>query len=62
MTAPWSSLEIVYQRQLRTSNLTEHLSIILSELISQRLVVNGLINHPLYLIILSRLPNIHEDL
>ena len=62
MTAPWSSLEIMYQRQLRTSNLTERLSIILSELISKRLVVSALINHPSYLIILSRLPNIHEDL
>ncbi|KIM86047.1 hypothetical protein PILCRDRAFT_5119 [Piloderma croceum F 1598] len=37
MTAPWSSLESIYQNHLRTSNLTERLSIILSELISKRL-------------------------
>jgi hypothetical protein len=36
MTAPWSSLESTYQNYLRTSNLTERLSIILSELISKR--------------------------
>lgn len=36
MTAPWSSLESTYQNYLRTSNLTERLSIILFELISKR--------------------------
>ena len=38
MTPPWSSLETTYQNYLRTSNLTERLSIILSELISKRSV------------------------
>jgi len=41
MTAPWSSLESTYQNYLRTSNLTERLSMILSDLISKRLVVGG---------------------
>jgi hypothetical protein len=36
MTAPWSSLDATYQNYLRTSNLTECLSTILSELISKR--------------------------
>jgi GTP-binding protein EngB required for normal cell division len=36
-TAPWCSLEAPYQERLRTNNLTERLSIILSELISRRL-------------------------
>ena len=35
-TAPWCSLEAPYQERLRTNNLTERLSIILSELISRR--------------------------
>jgi hypothetical protein len=38
MTAPWSALDAMYQNYLRTSNLTERLSIILSELISKRWV------------------------
>ncbi|KIJ08216.1 hypothetical protein PAXINDRAFT_89188 [Paxillus involutus ATCC 200175] len=37
MTQPWSSLEPRYQKFLRTSNLTERLSVILSELIAKRL-------------------------
>ena len=47
MTAPWSSLESIYQNHLRTSNLTERLSIILSELISKRsfLKPSGIIVH-----------------
>ncbi len=36
---PWASLDSVYQRYLRTSNLVERLSHILSDLISKRLVV-----------------------
>ncbi|KAG6382183.1 hypothetical protein JVT61DRAFT_833 [Boletus reticuloceps] len=36
-TPPWSSLEPQYQRFLRTSYLTERLSLILSELIAKRL-------------------------
>jgi len=39
MNVPWSSLESAYQANLRTSNLTERLSVILSELISKRSVV-----------------------
>ncbi|KAF9222274.1 hypothetical protein BS17DRAFT_735704, partial [Gyrodon lividus] len=37
MTQPWCSLEPQYQKFLRTSNLTERLSVILSELIAKRL-------------------------
>ncbi|KAI0048161.1 hypothetical protein FA95DRAFT_1118899 [Auriscalpium vulgare] len=36
-TPPWSTLDSVYQRYLRTSNLTERLSFVLSDLISKRL-------------------------
>ncbi|TRM59249.1 P-loop containing nucleoside triphosphate hydrolase protein [Schizophyllum amplum] len=36
-TSPWSDLDAIYQRYLRTSNLVERLSNILSELISKRL-------------------------
>lgn len=35
-TQPWSSLEPQYQKFLRTSQLTERLSLILSELIARR--------------------------
>jgi hypothetical protein len=35
-TPPWNNLDSVYQTQLRTNNLTERLSGILSDLISQR--------------------------
>ncbi|KAK0499138.1 P-loop containing nucleoside triphosphate hydrolase protein [Armillaria luteobubalina] len=37
MTAPWAELDPVYQRYLRTVNLVERLSNILSDLISKRL-------------------------
>ncbi|KIK82818.1 hypothetical protein PAXRUDRAFT_832134 [Paxillus rubicundulus Ve08.2h10] len=37
MTQPWNSLEPRYQKFLRTSSLTERLSVILSELIAKRL-------------------------
>ncbi|KAG9312355.1 P-loop containing nucleoside triphosphate hydrolase protein [Chiua virens] len=37
MTQPWCSLEPEYHRYLRTSRLTENLSVILSELIAKRL-------------------------
>lgn len=37
MTAPWSDLDTMYQKYLRTSNLVERLSSILSDLISKRL-------------------------
>ncbi|KAF8623386.1 hypothetical protein AX17_007424 [Amanita inopinata Kibby_2008] len=37
MTAPWSDLETVYQKFLRTSNLVECLSTVLSDLILKRL-------------------------
>lgn len=37
LTQPWSSMESQYQKFLRTSNLTERLSTILSELIAKRL-------------------------
>ncbi|KAF9222329.1 hypothetical protein BS17DRAFT_881158 [Gyrodon lividus] len=37
ITQPWCSLELQYQKFLRTSNLTERLSMILSELIAKRL-------------------------
>ena len=36
LTAPWSAMEAYYQKYLRTSNLTERLSTMLSELISKR--------------------------
>ena len=36
VTQPWSSLESRYQSYLRASNLTERLSIILSELVAKR--------------------------
>ncbi|KAF8553727.1 hypothetical protein OG21DRAFT_1441498 [Imleria badia] len=36
-TQPWSSLDAQYQRFLRTTHLTERLSLILSELIAKRL-------------------------
>ncbi|KAG2121234.1 P-loop containing nucleoside triphosphate hydrolase protein [Suillus clintonianus] len=37
LTQPWSTIEPQYQKFLRTSNLTERLSMILSELIAKRL-------------------------
>ncbi|TFK45126.1 P-loop containing nucleoside triphosphate hydrolase protein [Crucibulum laeve] len=37
MTPPWSELEGIYQKYLRTSNLVDRLSSILSDLISKRL-------------------------
>ncbi|KAF8161524.1 P-loop containing nucleoside triphosphate hydrolase protein [Crassisporium funariophilum] len=37
MTAPWSELDAMYQKYLRTANLVERLSSILSDLISKRL-------------------------
>jgi GTP-binding protein EngB required for normal cell division len=37
MTSPWSTLDPMYQKYLRTSNLTDRLSTILSDLISRRL-------------------------
>ncbi|KAF7308050.1 hypothetical protein MKEN_01167300 [Mycena kentingensis (nom. inval.)] len=37
LTAPWSKLDAVYQKYLRTPNLVDRLSTILSELISKRL-------------------------
>ena len=36
MTPPWSELDAVYQKYLKTSNLVERLSSILSDLISKR--------------------------
>ncbi|KAF4598880.1 hypothetical protein EYR38_007292 [Pleurotus pulmonarius] len=39
MTAPWSGLEPMYQKYLRTGNLVERASSILSDLISRRLPV-----------------------
>jgi hypothetical protein len=39
MTSPWFELDPMYQKYLRTSNLTDRLSAILSDLISKRLVV-----------------------
>ena len=38
MTAPWSELDTICQKYLRTSNLVERLSSILLDLISKRLV------------------------
>lgn len=38
-TTPWCELEGMYQRYLRTSNLVERLSSILSDLIAKRHVV-----------------------
>lgn len=38
MTPPWSELDAIYQKYLRTSNLVERLSLILSDLISKRFV------------------------
>lgn len=35
-TSPWSGLDSIYQKYLRTSNLVERLSHILSDLISKR--------------------------
>ncbi|KAG7091489.1 hypothetical protein E1B28_010520 [Marasmius oreades] len=37
MTAPWCDLDAMYQKYLRTSNLVDRLSIILSDLIAKRL-------------------------
>ncbi|KAH6910212.1 P-loop containing nucleoside triphosphate hydrolase protein [Coprinopsis sp. MPI-PUGE-AT-0042] len=37
MTSPWSELDSLYQKYLRTSNLVERLSSLLSDLISKRL-------------------------
>jgi Dynamin central region len=36
MTAPWSELDSFYQKYLRTSNLVERLSSVLSDLIAKR--------------------------
>lgn len=36
MTAPWSELDAVHQKYLRTANLVERLSSVLSELIMKR--------------------------
>ncbi|ESK87720.1 hypothetical protein Moror_1821 [Moniliophthora roreri MCA 2997] len=36
-TSPWRDLELTYQKYLRTNNLVERLSVILSDLISKRL-------------------------
>lgn len=36
MTAPWSDLDGVYQKYLRTRNLVERLSGVLSDLIAKR--------------------------
>lgn len=38
MTAPWCNLESMYQKYLRTGNLVERASSILSDLISRRYV------------------------
>ena len=38
MTEPWCALDVVYQRYLRTGNLVERLSSILSDLIAKRWV------------------------
>lgn len=38
ITAPWSELEGIYQKYLRTTNLVDRLSSILSDLISKRSV------------------------
>lgn len=48
-TAPWSSLDSTYQQCLRTSNLTERLSTILSGLIAKRSGATPLLRR-LYLI------------
>uniref|UniRef100_A0A0W0FU61 P-loop containing nucleoside triphosphate hydrolase protein n=1 Tax=Moniliophthora roreri TaxID=221103 RepID=A0A0W0FU61_MONRR len=37
MTSPWCDMEAMYQKYLRTSNLVERLSVILSDLIAKRL-------------------------
>ncbi|KAK7030959.1 hypothetical protein VNI00_013906 [Paramarasmius palmivorus] len=37
MMSPWSEIEAMYQKYLRTSNLVERLSVILSDLIAKRL-------------------------
>ena len=36
LTQPWSSMDFVYQRYLRTTNLIERLSSILSDLVKKR--------------------------
>lgn len=62
MTVPWSSLESTYQNYLRTGNLTERLSAILSELISKRsagCVFTVVITADTWF---CRLPEIHEEL
>lgn len=38
MTPPWSELDAVYQKYLKTSNLVERLSALLSDLIAKRSV------------------------
>lgn len=38
MTAPWSELDAIHQKYLKTSNLVDRLSSILSDLISKRSV------------------------
>lgn len=42
MTVPWSELDPMYQKYLRTSNLVDRLSSILSDLISKRSVTKRL--------------------
>lgn len=52
-TRPWSDLDSMHQRYLRTSNLTERLSSILSDLISKRLVATHLSSYNMFLIYLN---------
>lgn len=59
-TKPWCHLDSHYEKFLRTTNLTERLSVILTELISKRCVMGGIsfiLSTNLY-----RLPEIQEEL
>lgn len=63
MKQPWNELEGIYQKYLRTGNLVERLSLILSDLISKRYV--GFLDPRAVhknLIIYSSLPEIQEEL
>lgn len=42
-TSPWSGMEPMYQKYLRTSNLVERLSTILSDLISKRSAFHSIV-------------------
>ena len=65
MTPPWSELDAVYQKYLKTSNLVDRLSSILSDLISKRslnLLPSILTNLLFFFLSFHRLPEIQDEL